>query len=65
MKKSELIISCYYGYYTKSKLFAYVGADPVGTTVKGVSATEVKSKLRNRIKKLKLPYKLKFKWLLI
>ncbi|MCR4334310.1 MAG: hypothetical protein NUV47_01090 [Patescibacteria group bacterium] len=64
MKNPELIVSCLYGYYTKSKLFAYVAADPPSTTVRGTSVAEVKSKLKNRIKKLKLPYELKFQWIL-
>ena len=66
MKKSELIIPCLYGYYAKNKLFAYVNiSDPTATTVRGKSVTDVKNKLKNRIKKLKLPYKLKFEWKLI
>lgn len=65
MKKPELIIPCRCGYYTKSKLFAYVDADTPCMKVTGVSEAEIKSKLRNRIQKLKLPYMLKLKWKLI
>ena len=65
MKKPELIIPCLYGYYTKNKLFACVCSDPSGTRVMGKDTTDAKNKLKNRIKKLKLPYKLKFKWKLV
>ena len=65
MKKPELTIPCLYGYYTKNKLFAYVRSDPLGTRVMGKDAADAKNKLKNRIKKLKLPYKLKFEWKLV
>lgn len=64
MKKSELIVPCRYGYYTKNVLFAHVSSDPAGTWTIGKNVTDVKNKLKSRIKKLKLPYKLKFQWIL-
>lgn len=64
MKKPELEIQCCYGYYDENQLFAYVCNDPYLWVSGYDGVAKIKNKLKAKIRKMKLPYKLKFKWTL-
>lgn len=67
MVRQELTIPCYYGYrnsqskVTKTSMYGYVYNNPQ-IFVYGKNLSDVKNKLITVIKKMKLPYKLKFTW---